>query len=152
MIIWIYFLTEHEKDILQDKVRTLQEACCELQERVQNLQAQISETNLCLDKEKAKYCSAFRQQEVSAVARVDCWMFYAWDCEYVLLLYVWVQAMQAKQQSLLKRVDVLDQECEELNRQTEEWRDKHHDLQHQLQQMSEEKEQVQAQLAEQQVW
>lgn len=60
--------------------------------------------------------------------------------------------MQAKQQSLLKRVDTLDQECEELHGQMAEWRDKHHDLQLQLHQMSEEKEQVQALLTEQQVW
>lgn len=56
--------------------------------------------------------------------------------------------MQAKQQSLLKRLDVLDQECEELHGQMVEWRDKHHDL---LQQMSEGKEQVQVLLAEHQV-
>lgn len=59
--------------------------------------------------------------------------------------------MQTKQQSLLKRVDVLDQECEELHGQMVEWRDRHHDLQLQLQQMSEGKEQVQVLLAEQQV-
>lgn len=59
--------------------------------------------------------------------------------------------MQAKQQSLLKRLDVLDQECEELHGQAEEWRDKHHDLQVQLQQVSEEKEQVQVLLAEDEV-
>lgn len=66
--------------------------------------------------------------------------------------FVGAKAMQAKQQSLLKRVDVLDQECEELHGQMVEWRDKHRDLQLQLQQMSEGKEQVQALLAEQQVW
>lgn len=59
--------------------------------------------------------------------------------------------MQVKQQSLLKRVDALDKECEELHGQLGKWREKHYDLQHQLRQMSEEKEEVQMQLASQQV-
>lgn len=59
--------------------------------------------------------------------------------------------MQTKQQSLLKRVDGLDKECEELHGQLGKWREKHYDLQHQLRQTSEEKEEVQVQLAAQQV-
>lgn len=60
--------------------------------------------------------------------------------------------MQAKQQSLLKRVDALDEECEELQGQLGEREEKQMDLHDQLQRMSEEKEQVQAQLTEQQVY
>lgn len=66
-----------------------------------------------------------------------------------LLLF---QSMQAKQQSLLKRVDALDEECEELQEQLGEREEKQMDLHDQLQRMSEEKEQVQAQLTEQQVY
>lgn len=66
-------------------------------------------------------------------------------------LFADAKATQAKQHSLLKRLDVLDQECEELHVQTVEWRDKHHDLQVRLQQMSEGKEQVQVLLDEHQV-
>lgn len=73
------------------------------------------------------------------------------DCLSFLLLF-WVQSMQAKQQSLLKRVDALDNECEELQGQLGEREERQIDLHNQLQQMSEEKEQVQAQLAEQQVY
>lgn len=60
--------------------------------------------------------------------------------------------MQAKQQSLLKRVDALDEEREELQVQLGEVEEKQIDLHNQLQCMSEEKEQLQAQLAEQQVY
>lgn len=77
----------------------------------------------------------------------DCFKFWLVTMSH----FVGAKAMQAKQQSLLKRVDVLDQECEELHGQMVEWKDKHRDLQLQLQQMSEEKEQVQALLTEQQV-
>ncbi|XP_042344953.1 coiled-coil domain-containing protein 157 [Plectropomus leopardus] len=116
---------ECKKNELQEKVRTLhleQEACCKLQQTVQQLESQISETQLRLDKENAKYHSACRQQE----------------------------SMQAKQKSLLERVDTLDEECEELQRQLGERQERHIDLHSQLQQMSEEREQVQAQLAQQQ--
>lgn len=73
-ILFLFFLTECEKDTLQEKVRSLQEACCKLQERIHQMDSQISETKLCLDKEKAKYHSACRQQEVSVVGRVNYWM------------------------------------------------------------------------------
>lgn len=59
--------------------------------------------------------------------------------------------MQAKQQSLLKRVDALDEECETLQEQLGEREARQIDLHSQLQQMSEEKEQVRARLAAQQV-
>ncbi|XP_076587352.1 coiled-coil domain-containing protein 157 [Chaetodon auriga] len=116
---------ECEKNLLQEKVTLLpveEEACCKLQQRIQHLEGQISETQLRLDKESAKYHSACRQQE----------------------------SMQAKQKALLKRVDALDDECEELQRQLGESEEKQIDLQNQLQQMSEEKEQVRAQLTQQQ--
>lgn len=38
------------------------------------MDSQISETKVSLDKEKAKYDSACRQQEVSVVARVTEWL------------------------------------------------------------------------------
>ncbi len=59
--------------------------------------------------------------------------------------------MQAKQESLLKRVDALDEECEELQGQLAEMEEKQINLHNQLQLMSEEKEQVSTQLAQQQV-
>nr|XP_046242790.1 coiled-coil domain-containing protein 157 isoform X2 [Scatophagus argus] len=116
---------ENEKNALQEKVRTLhteEEACCKLQQRIQQLESQISETQLHFDKEKAKYHSACRQQE----------------------------SMQAKQQSLLKRVDALDEECEELQRQLADREERQIDLRNQLQQMSEEKDQTWTQLTQQQ--
>ncbi|XP_032372488.1 coiled-coil domain-containing protein 157 isoform X1 [Etheostoma spectabile] len=116
---------EHENNVLQEKVRTLhmeEETCCKLQQRVLQLESQISETQLRLDKENAKYHSACRQQE----------------------------SMQAKQKSLLERVDALDEECEELQRQLGDREERQIDTHNHLQQMSEQKEQVQAQLAQQQ--
>ncbi|KAG7234496.1 hypothetical protein INR49_004554 [Caranx melampygus] len=84
--------TECEKKALQEKVESLQleeEASCKLQQRIQQLEREISETQVLLDKEKAKYQSACRLQE----------------------------SMQAKQKSLLERVNALDEECEELQMQ-----------------------------------
>ncbi|XP_068559762.1 coiled-coil domain-containing protein 157 [Cebidichthys violaceus] len=112
---------ERETNVLQDKLRTLhieEEACCKLQQRIHQLESQISETQLHLDKENAKYNSACRQQE----------------------------SMQAKQKSLLERVDALDEECEELERQLVEREER----QINLQQAIEEKDQMQAQFAQQQ--
>ncbi|KAK9522475.1 hypothetical protein VZT92_018936 [Zoarces viviparus] len=116
---------ERETNVLQDKLRTLhieEEACCKLQQRIHQLESQISETQLQLDKENAKYHSACRQQE----------------------------SMQAKQTSLLERVDGLDKECEELKTQLLEREERQIDLHNQLQQMTEEKDQMQAQFAQQQ--
>ncbi|XP_031704912.1 coiled-coil domain-containing protein 157 [Anarrhichthys ocellatus] len=116
---------ERETNVLQDKLRTLhieEEACCKLQQRIHQLESQISETQLHLDKENAKYHSACRQQE----------------------------SMQAKQKSLLERVDGLDEECEELQRQLLEREERQIDLHNQLQQMTEVKDQMQAQFAQQQ--
>ncbi len=59
--------------------------------------------------------------------------------------------MQAKQKSLIKRVEALDEECDELQRQLGEREERQIDLHNQLRQMSEGREQVQAQLAQQQV-
>ncbi|XP_040897691.1 coiled-coil domain-containing protein 157 [Toxotes jaculatrix] len=116
---------EWEKNALQETVKSLhleKEACCKLQQRIQQLESQISETQVLLDKENAKYHSACRQQE----------------------------SMQAKHKSLLERVDALDKECEELQMQLGEREERQIDLHNELQQMSEEKEQLKAQLTEQQ--
>lgn len=59
--------------------------------------------------------------------------------------------MQAKQKSLLERVDALDEECGELQKQLGEREERQIGLQSQLQQMSEEKEELRAQLTQQQV-
>lgn len=59
--------------------------------------------------------------------------------------------MQAKHQSLLKRVDALYEECEELQGLLGECEDKQADLLNQLRLMTEEKERAHAQLTEQQV-
>lgn len=61
----LVLLPGFERHTLQEKVRTLQETCAELQERIHQMDSQISETKVCLDKEKAKYNNACRQQEVS---------------------------------------------------------------------------------------
>lgn len=66
-----FFVLVHEKKGLQESLNTLQieeEACSKLQHRIQQLESQISDTQLLLDKEKAKYQSACRQQEVSITA------------------------------------------------------------------------------------
>lgn len=60
--------------------------------------------------------------------------------------------MQAKQKSLLGRVDALDEECEELQKQLGKSEERQINLHKQLQQMSEEKEQLWAQLTQQQVY
>ena len=63
------FLAECEKIALQEKVKSLhleEEACCKLQNRIQQLESDISETQVLLEKEKAKYHSSCHQQEVSA--------------------------------------------------------------------------------------
>lgn len=62
-------LSDRENKVLQEKVQTLhteQEARDKLQQTIKQLEAQISQTRLLLDKEKAKFQSAWRQQEVSA--------------------------------------------------------------------------------------
>lgn len=59
--------------------------------------------------------------------------------------------MQAKQKTLLERVDALDQECEELHRQLGKKEERQIDLHNKLQHLSEEKKQQQAQLTQQQV-
>lgn len=46
-----------------------EETCSKLQQSIQQLEAQISQTQLLLDKEKAKYQGAWRQQEVGLQAK-----------------------------------------------------------------------------------
>lgn len=62
-----------------------------------------------------------------------------------------MKSMQAKHQSLLKRVDALYEECEEQQGLLGECEDKQADLLNQLRLMTEEKERVHAQLTEHQV-
>lgn len=68
----VYFVAECEKNSLQEKVRTShrleEEVRCNLQQKIQQLESQISETQVLLDKETSKYRSACRQQEVSVTA------------------------------------------------------------------------------------
>lgn len=59
--------------------------------------------------------------------------------------------MQAKQQSLLERVDALDEECDELQKQLEEKEDAQSSLNKRLQDIYKLKEQQEAQLSQQQV-
>uniref|UniRef100_A0A3P9P0G4 Coiled-coil domain containing 157 n=1 Tax=Poecilia reticulata TaxID=8081 RepID=A0A3P9P0G4_POERE len=99
-----------------------EKTCCELQQMIQKLKTQLSATQLLLDKEKAKYQSAFRQQE----------------------------SMQAKQNSLLKRVNALDEEHEELQRQLEVKEEAQANLNNQLKKITDLKEQQQAELSQQQ--
>lgn len=75
-----YFVVECEKSVLQEKVRTLhleEEACCKLQQKIQQLESQISETQLRLDKENAKYHSACRQQEVSVTTKTGLFVVFS---------------------------------------------------------------------------
>lgn len=72
---------ECEKNELQGKVKTLhveEEACRCLQQRIQQLEGQISETQLRLDKESAKYHSACRQQEVSVTTNTELFVVFGW--------------------------------------------------------------------------
>lgn len=62
-------LLDCENNALQEKVKLLhteEETRYKLEQTIKQLEAQISQTQLLLDKEKAKYQSAWRQQEVSA--------------------------------------------------------------------------------------
>lgn len=63
-----------------------------------------------------------------------------------------LKSMQAKQKSLLERVDAFDEECEELQRQLGESEERQIKLHNQIQQMSEEKDQLHAKLNQQQVY
>eukprot|EP00063_Salmo_salar_P052440 XP_014027275.1 PREDICTED: coiled-coil domain-containing protein 157-like isoform X3 [Salmo salar] len=116
---------ECERDELHQEVKTMQveeEARSKLEEKTQVLEAQLSTTQLLLDKEKSKYQNACRQQE----------------------------SLQAKQRSLLERVDALDQECEELQGQLGKSEDRQTDLQERLTHISEEKDQLETQLTQEQ--
>lgn len=52
-----------------------EETRSKLQQSVQQLEAQISQTQLLLDKEKAKYQGAWRQQEVGLRAKGSTTLF-----------------------------------------------------------------------------
>lgn len=92
---------EFEKKALQEKVRTLhkeEEASAKLQQRIQQLEGQISETQLCLEKEKAKYHSAYRQQEVCVMANSGSFNLFSWrehGCVFVVVVVGPVNAGKA---------------------------------------------------------
>lgn len=74
-------MAECEKNALQDKVKSLhidEEACCKLRQRIQQLESQISETQVLLDKENSKYHSACRQQEVSITTNITLFVVFSW--------------------------------------------------------------------------
>lgn len=75
-------MAEREKNVLQEKLATLhmeEEACCKLQQKIQQLEDKISETQLHLDKENAKYHSACRQQEVSVTTNAGLFVVFQLD-------------------------------------------------------------------------
>ncbi|XP_008330687.2 opioid-binding protein/cell adhesion molecule isoform X1 [Cynoglossus semilaevis] len=112
---------ECEKIAFEEKVKVGNEACCQLQQKVEQVESQLSKTQMLLDKECAKYRSTCQQQE----------------------------SVVTKQTFLLERVDALDKECEELQRQLEEREERHVTLQTKLQQMSTEKELLLVELTQQ---
>jgi hypothetical protein len=64
-------LSECERDKLHQEVKVLQveeEARNKQEEKTQTLEAQLSSTQLLLDKENSKYQNACHQQEVSITA------------------------------------------------------------------------------------
>lgn len=71
----LFFLTECENKVLQEKIETLQETSCKLQEEIRQLEVQLSETKLSLDKENARYHSACRQQQVSVATLLHVQLF-----------------------------------------------------------------------------
>ncbi|XP_054629155.1 coiled-coil domain-containing protein 157 isoform X3 [Dunckerocampus dactyliophorus] len=112
---------ECERNALQEKLKMLQvgeKVCSELHQRIQQLESQISVTELLLEKEKAKYHSACHHQE----------------------------SMETKQTSLLQRLYALDEECEDLQRRLGQREESELNLHNQLQQMSEVNEQLQVQI------
>lgn len=131
------------------------EACRLLRQTVQELQAQISESRILLDKENTKFDSARRQQEASAATKkkraVCCFLNRNVSVCRSESCWVFFQSMQTKQKSLLEQVEALDEECEELQRQLEERRDTQVQLEEELQRTTDEKERLQVQLNKQQV-
>lgn len=69
---WHLYLSDCENNALQEKVKVLhaeEETRYKVEQTIKRLEAQIAQTQLLLDKEKAKYQSAWRQQEVSTHPR-----------------------------------------------------------------------------------
>ncbi|MEQ2161875.1 hypothetical protein GOODEAATRI_014108, partial [Goodea atripinnis] len=63
-------LESMKKEFKQEKVKTLcreEEKCCELQQMIQEIKTQLSDTQLLLDKEKAKYQSACRAVQAAFI-------------------------------------------------------------------------------------
>ncbi|KAJ7994131.1 hypothetical protein DPEC_G00262730 [Dallia pectoralis] len=116
---------ESEKDKLHQEAKALQiesEARIQLEEKTQMLETQLCATQLLLDKANSKYQNACRQQE----------------------------SLQAKQKSLLERLDFLDQEFEELQGQLDESEGRQTELQDRLTHISEERNQLQTKLTQEQ--
>lgn len=134
--------------------RLEEEVHSNLQQKIQQFESQISETQVILDKETSKYQSACRQQEVSiAVLAVFKYISAGVSSfSHIFFLLLCIQSMHAKQKSLLERVDALDEDCEELQRQLGESEERQVILHNELRQMREEKEQQQAQLEQEQVY
>lgn len=62
-------LLDCENEALREtgkRLQTREEACRQLEQTIKQSEAQIAQTRLLLEKEKAKYQSARRQQEVGA--------------------------------------------------------------------------------------
>ncbi|KAI4896024.1 hypothetical protein NFI96_011271 [Prochilodus magdalenae] len=114
-----------ERDSLVEEVHSLrlQEVRWreEEEDRRRELETELRNTNTLLDKESAKYRSAQRQHE----------------------------AMQVKQRALLKRVDALVQQCEDLQDRLEGCEDEKAELSSMLTQTTQERDTLQEQLTQQ---
>ncbi|MCI4381325.1 hypothetical protein PGIGA_G00250210 [Pangasianodon gigas] len=115
---------ERERDSLVDEVHRLrleEVRWKETEEKKRNLEMELSDSQKLLDKESAKYHSAQRQHE----------------------------AMTVKQRALLERVDVLVQQCEELQSRLEECEDEKTELTDTLTHTTQERNTLQEQLTQQ---
>ncbi|XP_062854768.1 coiled-coil domain-containing protein 157 [Trichomycterus rosablanca] len=116
---------EHERDSLLEKVHEhcLQEIRWrEMEEKMRELEMELTSTQKLLDKESAKYQSAQRQHE----------------------------ALQVKQRSLLERVDALVQQCDELQCRLDECEDEKAELNNTLTHTTQERDTLQQQLTQHQ--
>ncbi|KAJ8379485.1 hypothetical protein SKAU_G00002630 [Synaphobranchus kaupii] len=116
---------ESVRDGLQQDVNAREEdqqVIQKLEEKIRGLDAQLLANRTLLDKECAKYQSACRQQE----------------------------SMQLKQKAMLEQVDVLDRECEEVQRQLGESEEAKEELQEKITHMFEERDQLNDKLTEEQ--
>ncbi|XP_028853019.1 coiled-coil domain-containing protein 157 isoform X2 [Denticeps clupeoides] len=116
---------ERERDALQEEVKRVQQledARVQVEERNVALEAELSGARILLDKEKAKYQSATRQQE----------------------------SLQQKHQTLLERVESLVVEREDLQSRLEEEEEKREELTRTVTHGTREKDTLQEQLTQKQ--